>query len=147
MKHACMKSLLTVRRTMLLATTCALLQHGGPVLAQEGAASMDSVPVVETRRAMNTLTPQPVSAAIWTWPVPGRPGSMTINARHRPGQPAWRAQMEQAQAGLRQVQNQVLQLQCQSGSGLPASRQAGVDSGVQSSRYTYRKAVMSTPPI
>ncbi|MGF6646766.1 DUF2968 domain-containing protein [Paraburkholderia sp. GAS82] len=59
-----MKYLLTVRRAMLLATTCALLQHGGFALAEEGAGSMDSVPVVGTRPAMNSLTPQPVSAAL-----------------------------------------------------------------------------------
>ncbi len=59
-----MKYLLTVRRAMLLATTCALLQHGGLVLAEEGAGSVDSVPVVGTRPAMNALTPQPVSAAL-----------------------------------------------------------------------------------
>jgi hypothetical protein len=55
-----MKYLLTARRAMLLATTCALLQHGGLVLAEEGAGSVDSVPVVGTRPAMNALTPQPV---------------------------------------------------------------------------------------
>ena len=59
-----MKYLLTVRRAMLLATTCALLQHRGFALAEEGAGSMDSVPVVGTRPAMNTLTPQPVSVAL-----------------------------------------------------------------------------------
>ncbi|SDG65214.1 DUF2968 domain-containing protein [Paraburkholderia phenazinium] len=59
-----MKYLLTVRRAMLLATTCALLQHGGLVLAGEGAGSADSVPVVGTRPAMNALTPQPVAAAL-----------------------------------------------------------------------------------
>jgi hypothetical protein len=59
-----MKYLLTVRRAMLLATTCALLQHGGFALAEEGAGSMDSVPVVGTRPAMNSLTPQPVSVAL-----------------------------------------------------------------------------------
>ena len=59
-----MKYLLTVRRAMLLATTCALLQHGGLVLAGESAGSSDSVPVVGARPAMNTLTPQPVAAAL-----------------------------------------------------------------------------------
>jgi hypothetical protein len=46
---------------MLLATTCALLQHGVLVLAGEGAGSTDSVPVVGTRPAMSALTPQPVT--------------------------------------------------------------------------------------
>lgn len=59
-----MKYLLTVRRAMLLATMCALLQHGGLVLAGEGAGSTDSVPVVGTRPAMSALTPQPVTAAL-----------------------------------------------------------------------------------
>ncbi|HEY1999639.1 DUF2968 domain-containing protein [Paraburkholderia sp.] len=59
-----MKSLLTVRRAMLLATTSALLQHGGLVLAGESAGLSDAVPVVGTRPAMNTLTPQPVAAAL-----------------------------------------------------------------------------------
>ncbi|MEW6341801.1 MAG: DUF2968 domain-containing protein [Pseudomonadota bacterium] len=59
-----MKSPLAVRRAMLLATTCALLQHGGLALAGEGAGSTDSAPVVGTRPAMNTLTPQPVAAAL-----------------------------------------------------------------------------------
>ncbi|MGA3247736.1 MAG: DUF2968 domain-containing protein [Paraburkholderia sp.] len=59
-----MKYLLTVRRAMLLATTSALLQHGGLVLAGEGAGSSASTPVVGTRPAMNTLTPQPVAAAL-----------------------------------------------------------------------------------
>ncbi|RFU46797.1 DUF2968 domain-containing protein [Paraburkholderia sp. DHOC27] len=59
-----MKSLLTVRRALLLATTGALLQHGGLVLAGESAGSTDSVPVVGTRPAMSALTPQPVVAAL-----------------------------------------------------------------------------------
>ncbi|MGF6723779.1 hypothetical protein P3T43_003134 [Paraburkholderia sp. GAS41] len=59
-----MKYLLTVRRAMLLATTCALLQHGGPVLAGGSAGASDPVPVVGTRPAMNALTPQPVAAAL-----------------------------------------------------------------------------------
>lgn len=59
-----MKYLLTVRRAMLLATTCALLQHGGLVLAGEGAGSTDSAPMVGTRPAMSALTPQPVAAAL-----------------------------------------------------------------------------------
>jgi hypothetical protein len=64
MEHARMKYLLAVRRAMLLATTCALLQHGGLALAAEGTGSTDSAPVVGTRPAMNTLTPQPVAAAL-----------------------------------------------------------------------------------
>jgi hypothetical protein len=59
-----MKYLLTVRRAMLLATTSALQQHGGLVLAGEGAGSSASAPVVGTRPAMYTLTPQPVAAAL-----------------------------------------------------------------------------------
>ena len=69
-----MKYLLTVRRAMLLATTCALLQHGGLVLAGEGAGSSGSVPVVGTRPAMNTLTPQPVAAALQAASVAGGAG-------------------------------------------------------------------------
>jgi hypothetical protein len=64
MEHGRMKDLLTVRRAMLLATTCALLQHGGFVLADESASATDSVPVVGTRPAMSALTPQPVAAAL-----------------------------------------------------------------------------------
>lgn len=55
-----MKYPLIVRRTMLLATSCALLQHGGLVLA---ASNDEAAPLVGTRPAMNTLTPQPVAAA------------------------------------------------------------------------------------
>jgi hypothetical protein len=58
-----MKHLITVRRAMLFATTCALLQHGGVLLAKEGATSTDSAPLVGTRPAMNALTPQPDDAA------------------------------------------------------------------------------------
>jgi hypothetical protein len=64
MEHGSMKDLLTVRRAMLLATTCALLQHGGFVLAEESAGATDSVPVVGTRPARSALTPQPVAAAL-----------------------------------------------------------------------------------
>jgi hypothetical protein len=46
---------------MLLATSCALLQHCGFVLA---AQSDEAAPLVGTRPAMNTLTPQPVVAAL-----------------------------------------------------------------------------------
>ncbi len=56
-----MKYPLTIRRAMLLATSCALLQHGGFVLA---AQSDEAAPLVGTRPAMNTLTPQPVVAAL-----------------------------------------------------------------------------------
>ncbi|AXE93267.1 DUF2968 domain-containing protein [Paraburkholderia terricola] len=56
-----MKYPLIVRRAMLLATSCALLQHGGFVLA---AQSDESAPLVGTRPAMNTLTPEPVAAAL-----------------------------------------------------------------------------------
>ncbi|MFP3568846.1 DUF2968 domain-containing protein [Paraburkholderia sp. SIMBA_030] len=56
-----MKYPLIVRRTMLLATSCALLQHGGLVLA---ASNDESAPLVGTRPAMNTLTPQPVADAL-----------------------------------------------------------------------------------
>jgi RecA/RadA recombinase len=64
MEHRRMKYLLSVRRAVLLATTCALLQQGGLALAGEGAGSADSVPVVGTRPAMNALTPQPVAEAL-----------------------------------------------------------------------------------
>ncbi|WP_341314627.1 DUF2968 domain-containing protein [Paraburkholderia sp. IMGN_8] len=56
-----MKYPLIVRRTMLLATSCALLQHGGLVLA---ASNGEAAPLVDTRPAMNTLTPQPVAAVL-----------------------------------------------------------------------------------
>jgi len=56
-----MKYPLIVRRAMLLATSCALLQHGGFVLA---AQSDEAAPLVGTRPAMNTLTPEPVAAAL-----------------------------------------------------------------------------------
>ncbi len=56
-----MKYPLIVRRAMLLATSCALLQHGGFVLA---AQNDEAAPLVGTRPAMNTLTPQPVAAAL-----------------------------------------------------------------------------------
>jgi len=69
-----MKYLLTVRRALLLATACALLQHGGLVLAGESAGSSNSAPVVGTRPAMNTLTPQPVAAALQAASVAGGTG-------------------------------------------------------------------------
>ncbi|MFM0031299.1 DUF2968 domain-containing protein [Paraburkholderia madseniana] len=56
-----MKYPLIVRRAMLLAASCALLQHGGFVLA---AQSGETAPLVGTRPAINTLTPQPVAAAL-----------------------------------------------------------------------------------
>jgi hypothetical protein len=59
-----MKYLLNVRRAILLAITCALLQHGGLVLAGESTAPMDSAPMVGTRPAMSALTPQSVAAAL-----------------------------------------------------------------------------------
>ena len=48
-----------VRRAALLATSCALLQHAGFVLAQSG----DEAPLAGTRPAMNALTPPPEAAA------------------------------------------------------------------------------------
>ena len=56
-----MKYTLLIRRAMLLATSCAVLQHGGFVLAAQGEMA---APMVGTRPAMNTLTPQPVVAAL-----------------------------------------------------------------------------------
>lgn len=56
-----MKYPLIVRRAMLLATSCALLQHGGFVLAAQGD---EAAPRVGTRPAMNALTPQPVAEAL-----------------------------------------------------------------------------------
>ena len=56
-----MKYPLIVRRAMLLAASCVLLQHGGFVLA---AQSGETAPLVGTRPAINTLTPQPVAAAL-----------------------------------------------------------------------------------
>lgn len=56
-----MKYPLIVRRAMLLATSCALLQQGGFVLAAQGD---EAVPLVGTRPAINTLTPQPVADAL-----------------------------------------------------------------------------------
>jgi hypothetical protein len=61
MEHARMKYPLIVRRAMLLATSCALLQQGGFVLA---AQSDEAAPLVGTRPAMNTLMPQPVADAL-----------------------------------------------------------------------------------
>ncbi|CAB3644652.1 DUF2968 domain-containing protein [Paraburkholderia rhynchosiae] len=56
-----MKYPLIVRRAVLVATSCALLQHAGFVLA---AQSDEAAPMVGTRPAMNSLTPQPVVAAL-----------------------------------------------------------------------------------
>ena len=55
-----MKYPLIVRRAMLLATSCALLQQGSLVLAAQGDVA---APLVGTRPAINTLTPQPVADA------------------------------------------------------------------------------------
>ncbi|MBW0451271.1 DUF2968 domain-containing protein [bacterium M00.F.Ca.ET.228.01.1.1] len=56
-----MKHPLSLRRAVLLATSCALLQHGGFALAAQGE---EAAPIVGTRPAMNTLTPQPVADAL-----------------------------------------------------------------------------------
>ncbi|MEC5405197.1 DUF2968 domain-containing protein [Paraburkholderia sp. MPAMCS5] len=56
-----MKYPLFVRRAMLLATSCALLQHGGLALAAQGD---EAAPMVGTRPALNSLTPQPVVDAL-----------------------------------------------------------------------------------
>jgi Protein of unknown function (DUF2968) len=61
MEQARMKYPLIVRRAMLLATSCALLQQGGLVLAAQGD---EAAPMVGTRPAINTLTPQPVADAL-----------------------------------------------------------------------------------
>ena len=76
-----MKYLLTVRRALLLATACALLQHGGLVLAGEAAGSSNSAPVVGTRPAMNTLTPQPVATALQTASGAGTAGDTSGDAQ------------------------------------------------------------------
>ncbi|ACD17424.1 DUF2968 domain-containing protein [Paraburkholderia phytofirmans] len=56
-----MKYSLLMRRAMLLAASCALLQQGGFVLAAQGD---EAAPLVGTRPAINTLTPQPVADAL-----------------------------------------------------------------------------------
>ena len=59
-----MKYPLFVRRAMLLATSCALLQHGGQALAAQGD---EAAPMVGTRPALNSLTsltPQSVVDAL-----------------------------------------------------------------------------------
>uniref|UniRef100_E1T6C5 Putative exported lipoprotein n=1 Tax=Burkholderia sp. (strain CCGE1003) TaxID=640512 RepID=E1T6C5_BURSG len=56
-----MKHPLSLRRAVLLATSCALLQHGGFALAAQGE---EAAPIAGTRPAMNTLTPQPVADAL-----------------------------------------------------------------------------------
>ncbi|WP_027212403.1 DUF2968 domain-containing protein [Burkholderia sp. WSM2232] len=56
-----MKHPLSLRRAVLLATSCALLQHGAFVLAAQGE---EAAPIAGTRPAMNTLTPQPVADAL-----------------------------------------------------------------------------------
>jgi hypothetical protein len=87
MEHARMKYLLTVRRAMLLATTCALLQHGGLVLAGEGAGLLNSAPVVGTRPAMNTLTPQPVATALQAASGTGSAGDTSGDAQGNVAEP------------------------------------------------------------
>lgn len=66
-----MKSLLTVRRAMLLASSCALLQHGGAVLASQNE---EAAPLVGARPAINTLTPQPAAD---TWRTPASDSATT----------------------------------------------------------------------
>lgn len=56
-----MKHPLSLRRAVLLAASCALLQHGGFALAAQGE---EAAPIAGTRPAMNTLTPQPVADAL-----------------------------------------------------------------------------------
>ncbi|MFM0243163.1 DUF2968 domain-containing protein [Paraburkholderia phytofirmans] len=56
-----MKYSLLMRRAMLLAASCALLQQGRFVLAAQGD---EAAPLVGTRPAINTLTPQPVTDAL-----------------------------------------------------------------------------------
>lgn len=56
-----MKYPLIVRRAVLLATSCALLQQGSWVLAAQGG---EAAPLAGARPAINTLTPQPVGDAL-----------------------------------------------------------------------------------
>ncbi|CAH2907285.1 MAG: putative lipoprotein [uncultured Paraburkholderia sp.] len=56
-----MKHPLFIRSAMLLAASCALLQNGGLALAAQGE---EAAPIVGTRPALNTLTPQPVADAL-----------------------------------------------------------------------------------
>ncbi|OAJ58146.1 hypothetical protein A6V36_04200 [Paraburkholderia ginsengiterrae] len=80
-----MKYPLIVRRAMLLATSCALLQQGGLVLAaQDGEAA----PLAGTRPAINTLTPQPVADAL-----PGASGGTAAAAVDAQGNVAELMQM------------------------------------------------------
>ncbi|WP_153074819.1 DUF2968 domain-containing protein [Paraburkholderia bonniea] len=51
-----------LRRVMLCAATLVMLQHGGAAVA--GAPDAESVPLVGTRPAMGSLTPQPVNSAV-----------------------------------------------------------------------------------
>lgn len=88
-----MKSLSTVRRAMLLVTACALLQHGGLVLAGESAGSSDSVPLVGSRPAMNALTPQPVAAALQAAAGNGESGVINSAASEAQGNVADLMQM------------------------------------------------------
>jgi hypothetical protein len=61
MEQGRMKYHAIVRRAALLATSCALLQHAGFVLAQ--SSGDEAAPLAGTRPAMNALTPQPEAAA------------------------------------------------------------------------------------
>ncbi|OAJ57561.1 DUF2968 domain-containing protein [Paraburkholderia ginsengiterrae] len=80
-----MKYPLIVRRAMLLATSCALLQQGGLVLAaQDGEAA----PLAGTRPAINTLTPQRVADAL-----PGASGGTAAAAVDAQGNVAELMQM------------------------------------------------------
>ncbi|CAB4049107.1 DUF2968 domain-containing protein [Paraburkholderia phenoliruptrix] len=56
-----MKHPLFIRRAMLLAASCTLLHNGGLALAAQGE---EAAPIVGTRPALNTLTPQPVADAL-----------------------------------------------------------------------------------
>lgn len=94
-----MKILSTVRRVMLFVTACALLQHGGFVLAGEDNGSADSAPIVGTRPAMNTLTPQPVAT-----------GSLAASASASAGAGAARAADDDASANGGDAQGNVAEL-------------------------------------
>ena len=56
-----MKHPLFIRRAMLLAASFTLLHNGGLALAAQGE---EAAPIVGTRPALNTLTPQPVADAL-----------------------------------------------------------------------------------
>ncbi|WP_025601463.1 DUF2968 domain-containing protein [Burkholderia sp. WSM2230] len=72
-----MKHPLSLRRAMLLATSCALLQHGGFVLAAQGE---EAAPMVGTRPAMNSLTPQPVADALREAALASAPSSSSSSS-------------------------------------------------------------------